>query len=160
MTAVSENLDEFWMRQALDLAHSAAAAGEVPVGAVLVSGGVVVGTGYNQPISAQDPSAHAEMIALRSAAQQLGNYRLPGTHLYSTLEPCPMCAGALIHARVEHLVYGARDEKWGACGSLLDIPGCQGLNHQMTVQGGVLEAEAANLLRSFFKARRVARASG
>jgi len=152
--AVADDADEFWMREALELAQRAGAAGEVPVGAVLVGAGGVIAKGYNQPITAVDPSAHAEIIALRAAAQKLGNYRLPGTRLYSTLEPCPMCAGALIHARVERLVYGARDEKWGACGSLLDIPGCAGLNHRLEVRGGVLADESAHLLRHFFRSRR------
>lgn len=142
------------MFQALALAQRGAEAGEVPVGAVLVRDGECLGAAYNRPISEQDPSAHAEMLALREACRTLGNYRLPGTRLYSTLEPCPMCAGALIHARVECLVYGARDEKWGACGSILDIPACEALNHRLQVRGGVLAGEAAQLLQEFFKARR------
>jgi len=123
--------DQHWMRQALVLARRGAQADEVPVGAVLVRDGEIVGEGFNQPITAMDPCAHAEILALRAAARKLGNYRLPGTRLYSTLEPCPMCAGAIIHARVESLVYGARDEKWGACGSILDIPGCGALHHRL-----------------------------
>ena len=153
-TPAGSEEDQHWMGKALDLARRGAEAEEVPVGAVLVFDGEIIGEGFNQPISATDPSAHAEMLALRAAARRLGNYRLPGTRLYSTLEPCPMCAGAIIHARIECLVFAARDEKWGACGSLLDIPGCGGLNHTLQVRGGVLADEAAQLLRTFFKAKR------
>jgi len=153
-TVAQDDADQHWMCRALELAVQGAAAGEVPVGAVLVREGRVIGEGYNWPIAAQDPSAHAELLALRAACRNVGNYRLPGTRLYSTLEPCPMCAGALVHARVAGLVYGARDPKWGACGSVLDIPGCAGLNHRPQVRGGVLEAEAAALLQEFFRARR------
>ncbi len=153
-TQAARDEDQHWMRKALALAQRGAVADEVPVGAVLVLDGEIIGEGFNQPISAKDPSAHAEIVALRAAARKLGNYRLPETRLYSTLEPCPMCAGAIIHARVECLVFGARDEKWGACGSLLDIPGCGGLNHKLQVRGGVLADESAQLLRKFFKAKR------
>ena len=142
------------MGKALELARSAGDADEVPVGAILILDGEIIGRGYNQPISAQDPSAHAEIMAIRAGARQLGNYRLPGSQLYSTMEPCPMCAGAIVHARIKRLVFAARDEKWGACGSLFDIPGCEGLNHKLEVQGGVMADESAELLRSFFKMKR------
>ena len=142
------------MGKALGLARLAGEADEVPVGAILVMDGEIIGQGYNQPISAQDPSAHAEIIAIRAGARHLSNYRLPGSQLYSTMEPCPMCAGAIVHARIKRLVYAARDEKWGACGSLFDIPGGEGLNHKLQVQGGVMAEESAQLLRSFFKMRR------
>ncbi len=154
MTETIVEQDEYWMRQALALARRGADAEEVPVGSVLVYEGAIIGAGFNRPIAAVDPSAHAEILALREGARRIGNYRLPGTCLYSTMEPCPMCAGAIIHARVERVVYGARDEKWGACGSIIDIPGCSGLNHKFQVQGGVLAQESAELLRLFFKARR------
>jgi tRNA(adenine34) deaminase len=151
---VRSEQDQYWMGKALELARSAGDADEVPVGAILVLDDVIIGEGYNQPISAQDPSAHAEIMAIRAGARLQGNYRLPGTQLYSTMEPCPMCAGAIVHARIKRLVYAARDEKWGACGSLFDIPGCAGLNHKLQVQGGVMADESAELLRSFFKLRR------
>jgi tRNA(adenine34) deaminase len=147
--------DEKLMRRALELAREAAAAHEVPVGAVLVSAeGVVLAEASNAPIRLQDPTAHAEILALRRAALRVGNYRLPGTALYVTLEPCAMCAGALVHARVARLVYAAADPKSGACGSVLDVVGNERLNHRVEVRGGVLEAEAAALLKEFFQARR------
>ena len=143
-----------WMRHALTLAQRAADAGEVPVGAVLVKDGAVIGEGWNRPIATHDPSAHAEMIALRDAAASLGNYRLPGTTLYVTLEPCAMCAGAIIHARVERLVFGAADPKAGAVHSVYDLIAQPRLNHAVQWHGGVLEAECADILRGFFRARR------
>ncbi len=146
--------DEDFMAQALDLAREAQAAGEVPVGAVVVKEGVVVGRGYNHPISSRDPSAHAEMIALRDAAARLGNYRLTGCDLFVTLEPCVMCAGAIMHARIGRVVYGARDPKTGACGSVIDVFGEARLNHQTQVVGEVLPDAAARLLTEFFSARR------
>lgn len=146
--------DERWMRRALDLARTAEAAGEVPVGAVLVSGGEEQGAGANAPISTCDPSAHAEIRALRAAGRRAGNYRLPGCTLYTTLEPCPMCAGAIVHARISRLVYAARDLRWGAGGSVFDILGSTRLNHRVEVSGGVLAAESADLLEAFFRARR------
>jgi len=148
--------DAHFMRLALAQAEHARAAGEVPVGAVVVLGNEVVAVGYNHPIVAHDPSAHAEMVALREAAQVLGNYRLPGCELYVTLEPCLMCSGAIMHARVSRVVYGARDPKTGACGSVVDVFAETRLNHHADVQGGVLEAECANTLSSFFAARRQA----
>jgi tRNA(adenine34) deaminase len=146
--------DEDFMAQALDLAREAQAAGEVPVGAVVVKDGVVVGRGYNHPISSRDPSAHAEMVALRDAATRLGNYRLSGCDLFVTLEPCVMCAGAIMHARIGRVVYGARDPKTGACGSVIDVFGEARLNHQTQVVGEVLPDAAAHLLKAFFSARR------
>jgi tRNA(adenine34) deaminase len=143
-----------FMRAALALASEAAAAGEVPVGAVVVLNGEIVGRGYNHPISAHDPTAHAEVAAIRDAAARLGNYRLGGCDLYVTLEPCLMCAGAIMHARIAHLVYGARDPKTGACGSVVDAFAEQRLNHHTGVSGGFLAAEAAALLQQFFAARR------
>lgn len=151
MTAVN---DEYWMRQALALAHEAAAQGEVPVGAVLVRDGIPVGRGRNQPIASHDPSAHAEVIALREAGQSLGNYRLPGTTLYVTLEPCVMCAGMMVHARVSRLVFGAWDPKAGAVSSVYDVIATPRLNHQLDWTGGVLEDEASVVLKDFFRARR------
>jgi tRNA(adenine34) deaminase len=142
------------MRQALALACRAAELGEVPVGAVLVKDGEAVGEGWNHPIAAHDPSAHAEMAALRAAAAVLGNYRLPGTTLYVTLEPCVMCAGAIVHARVARLVFGARDPRAGAVDSVYDVIARPRLNHVVEWRGGVLEEECGAVLREFFKARR------
>src|SRR5574340_1594365 len=137
----SEMSDEIFMRAALELARQAEAAGEVPIGAVVVKDGEIVGRGFNAPISRRDPSAHAEMMALRDAAQFIGNYRLVGCELYVTLEPCMMCAGAIMHARVARVVYGARDPKTGACGSVLDAFAELRLNHHASVAGGVLAEE-------------------
>jgi len=135
-------------------ANEARAAGEVPVGAVLVCGDEVIAKGFNHPIGGHDPSAHAEMAALRAAAQKLENYRLPGCELYVTLEPCLMCAGAIMHARIARVVYGARDPKTGACGSVVDAFANPQLNHHTTVIGGVLEDECGAALRAFFADRR------
>jgi tRNA(adenine34) deaminase len=146
--------DEVFMRVALGLATEAARQGEVPVGAVVVRGDDVVGRGSNAPIGSHDPSAHAEMTALRDAARRLGNYRLPGCSLYVTLEPCVMCAGAIQHARVARVIYGARDPKTGACGSVVDLFADPRLNHHATVAGGLLGNEAADLLQRFFASRR------
>lgn len=142
------------MRQALALARQAAETGEVPVGAVLVHQGQVIATGHNRPIGAHDPTAHAEIMALRDAAQQLGNYRLEDCELYVTLEPCPMCAGALLHARLKRVVFGAADPKTGAAGSVLDLFAFGQLNHQTQVQGGVLAGECGELLQGFFQQKR------
>jgi tRNA(adenine34) deaminase len=147
------------MRLALDQAHNAELVGEVPVGAVVVSKGVVVATGYNHPIGSHDPSAHAEIRALRAAAELAGNYRLPECELYVTLEPCPMCAGALLHARVKRVIYGAPDPKTGAAGSVVNLFEQPSLNHQTTVLGGVLADPCGQLLRNFFAARRGRKAS-
>lgn len=147
-------LDRQFMQQALDQAKLAGAAGEVPVGAVLVRDGQVISRGFNQPISNSDPSAHAEMMALRSAAQNESNYRLPGTTLYVTLEPCTMCAGAMLHARVERVVFGAADPKTGAAGSVLNVFSEKQINHQTQVEGGIMSEECGQILRNFFKERR------
>lgn len=146
--------DRRFMEVALALAGRAAAAGEVPVGAVVVIDGAVVGRGHNAPIGERDPSAHAEIRALRDAAAAIGNYRLTGATLYATLEPCAMCAGALMHARVARVVFGAPDPKTGACGSVVDLFAEPRLNHHASVQGGVLLDECAAVLRDFFRARR------
>lgn len=151
----SPDRDEAFMRLALDEARAAAEAGEVPVGAVLVKDGAVVATGRNAPIGSHDPSAHAEMVALREGARRLGNYRLDGCTLYVTLEPCAMCSGAMLHARLDRVVYGAADPKTGAAGSVIDLFAQPQLNHQTQVQGGVLASEGAELLRGFFKERRM-----
>ena len=148
--------DDAFMRVALDAAGEALAAGEVPVGAVVVLDGKVIATGFNHPIGAHDPSAHAEMVALRAAAQSLGNYRLPGCELYVTLEPCLMCAGVIMHSRIARVVYGARDFKTGACGSVVDAFAEDRLNHHATVTGGVLEPECVSVLKGFFAERREA----
>ena len=146
--------DERWMRHALTLAQRAAAEGEVPVGAVLVKDSQIIGEGWNRPIALRDPSAHAEMLAMRAAAAGIGNYRLTGTTLYVTLEPCVMCAGAIVHARVGRLVFGARDPKAGAVDSVYDVIARPRLNHVVQWQGGVLEEECGTLLRDFFRSRR------
>lgn len=146
--------DEYWMRHALQMAKRAESHGEVPVGAVLVRGGQLLAEGWNQPIATYDPTAHAEIIALREAGRIEGNYRLPGSTLYVTLEPCAMCVGAMLHARVARLVFGARDPKTGAAGGVFDLAGDPRHLHRMEVVGGLLEDEAALMLRAFFKARR------
>lgn len=142
--------DEHFMAQALELAKQGAKLGEVPVGAVVVSGGQIVGSGFNRPISSNDPTAHAEIVALRDAAQHLGNYRLTGCEMFVTLEPCPMCAGAIVHARLARVVYGAADPKTGACESVLRLFAEARLNHHTAVTGGLLEGEATKLLQEFF----------
>lgn len=142
------------MREALGLAGRAASAGEVPVGAVVVLDGQSIGEGWNRPIALADPSAHAEIAALRAASAARGNYRLPGTTLYVTLEPCAMCVGAMFHARVARVVFGAADPKTGAAGSVLDLFAEPRLNHHAVVQGGVLGAECGALLKAFFAGRR------
>jgi len=147
-------LDRQFMQQALEQAGLAALAGEVPVGAVIVRNGEVIAKAFNQPITNHDPSAHAEMLALRQAALAEENYRLPGTTLYVTLEPCTMCAGAMLHARVDRMVYGAADPKTGAAGSVLDVFSSKQLNHQTIIEGGVMGQECGQLLREFFKERR------
>ena len=146
--------DEAWMAQALALARDAASRGEVPVGALVVRDGVVLGRGGNAPILHADPTAHAEIAALRDAARRVGNYRLPGCDLYVTLEPCAMCAGAIFHARIARVVYGARDPKSGACGSVVDLFAEERLNHHATATGGVRAEECGALLSAFFAARR------
>lgn len=148
------DLDDFFMRHALTLAREAGDAGEVPVGAVVVKEGEIVGRGFNAPISRHDPTAHAEITALRAAAERLGNYRLPGCSLYVTLEPCAMCMGAIFHARIARVVFGASDPKTGACGSVIDLAAEARLNHHAEVTGGVLAGECGGLLSGFFAQRR------
>ena len=143
-----------WMRHALELAARAQAAGEVPVGACVVRDGELIGEGWNQPISNSDPTAHAEILALRAAAARIGSYRLVNTTLYVTLEPCAMCAGAMVHARVTRLVYGAADPKTGAAGSVFDIVRSERLNHRVVCEPGVLAEECGALMRAFFAPRR------
>lgn len=148
-------IDVLGMQKALAMAESAAEAGEVPVGAVVLdAAGQVVGRGYNHCIAGHDPTGHAEIVALRDAAQRMGNYRLPGLALYVTLEPCVMCMGAMLHARLARVVYGASDPKTGACGSVLDIPSFDQINHHTTVVGGVMATECATRLQAFFRERR------
>ena len=146
--------DLHYMSRALELARFAEANGEVPVGAVIVKDDQIIGQGWNQPITTHDPSAHAEMLAMRAAAQSLGNYRLLDTTLYVTLEPCAMCAGAMVHARIRRLVYAATDPRAGAAGTLFNIVQHDALNHRVEVTGGVLEEECAAVLRNFFRNRR------
>ena len=145
---------EDFMREALALAARAAGAGEVPVGAVVVKDGRIIGRGYNRPITTSDPTAHAEIVALREAAAAEGNYRLPGCELYVTLEPCAMCVGALVHARLARVVYGAKDPKTGACGSITDLPSIAEWNHHGRFEGGLLAEECGAMLRDFFASRR------
>jgi len=147
-------LDRQFMQEALEQAKLAALAGEVPVGAILVRDGEVIGRGFNQPIGNHDPSAHAEMLALRTAAQGVANYRLPGATLYVTLEPCVMCSGAMLHARIDRVVFGASDPKTGAAGGVLDIFASKQINHQTQVEGGILAEECGQILRDFFRKRR------
>lgn len=147
--------DEHWMREALDLARRAEAEGEVPVGAVLVRDGEALGRGWNHPIGGCDPTLHAEIHAIRAAAQAAGNYRLTGSTLYVTLEPCAMCAGAIVHARIARVVYGADDPKTGAVHSVFQLLDTNPANHRVAHDGGVLAGEAARLLQSFFAARRI-----
>ena len=149
--------DEFFMREAISLARSAECLGEVPVGAVVVYQGQIVGRGFNSPIGENDPTAHAEIAALRDAARHLENYRLPGCELFVTLEPCAMCAGAILHARIARVIYGARDPKTGVHGSVVDLFAVDRLNHHTEVVGGLLAEECAQLLSGFFAARRVTR---
>ena len=153
--AADATADEQFMRRALIEAQLAADAGEVPVGAVVVCNGQVIATGRNAPIGAHDPTAHAEIIALRAAAQALGNYRLPDCELYVTLEPCAMCSGAMLHARLRRVVFGAPDAKTGAAGSVLNVFNQPQLNHQTALSGGLLASESAALLKAFFSARRL-----
>ncbi|MEJ2384671.1 MAG: tRNA adenosine(34) deaminase TadA [Xanthomonadales bacterium] len=146
--------DIAWMRRALELAARAESEGEVPVGAVLVRGETVLGEGWNRPIGTHDPSAHAEILAMRQAGVRVANYRLPESTLYVTLEPCAMCVGAMIHARIERIVFAAADPKTGALGGAFSLPDLHAHNHVIRVQGGLLAEEAGDLLRSFFRKRR------
>ena len=152
--------DLIFMRQALSQAHNAWALGEVPVGALVVRDGQVIATGFNQPIGSHDPTAHAEIMALRAAASMTGNYRLPGCELFVTLEPCVMCVGAILHARIARVVFGAPDPKTGACGSVVNLFEQDKLNHHATIVGGVMADECGKLLRDFFAERRNAPLSG
>lgn len=147
--------DPFFMQQAIEQARHAAALGEVPVGALVVRDGQVIASGFNRPIGTHDPTAHAEIMALREAARVLGNYRLPGCELYVTLEPCVMCAGAMMHARLARVIFGAPDPKTGACGSILNLFEQEKLNHHTAVMGGVMAPECGQLLKDFFSARRL-----
>jgi len=146
--------DEYWMRRALQLAQYAQSKGEVPVGALLIKDNILIAEGWNQPISSNDPTAHAEIVALREAARRLGNYRLVDTELYVTLEPCIMCTGALMHARVKRLVYGAKDPKGGADLSVFQLLRDDRFNHRIQVTDGVLAGECGQILTRFFQARR------
>lgn len=152
--------DEQFMRHALRLADAAAANGEVPVGAVMVLGGQIIGEGFNAPISQHDPTAHAEIVALRAAAQKMGNYRIPGATLYATLEPCAMCAGAILHARIARVVYGAQDQKTGVHVSQVGLFDRQSLNHHTHVEGGLLADECGKVLSDFFAHRRLLKKQG
>jgi tRNA(adenine34) deaminase len=148
--------DAIYMQQAISQARNAWALGEVPVGALVVKEGQIIATGFNQPIGNHDPTAHAEIMALRAAATILGNYRLPGCEMYVTLEPCAMCAGAMLHARLARVVYGASDPKTGACGSVLNLFEQEKLNHHTELTAGVLAEECGTLLKEFFAERRQA----
>jgi tRNA(adenine34) deaminase len=154
MSAEGASRDVDFMDQALVLARAAAAQDEVPVGAIVVQSGVVVGEGRNRPISDADPTAHAEIVALRAAGRRMQNYRLEGATLYVTLEPCPMCIGAALNARIARVVFGAWDLKAGACGSVFDLPRDPGSTHRIDVFGGVRHVECGELLRGFFAGRR------
>ena len=150
----AENNDELWMEEALRSAQRALEAGEVPVGAVVVSEGRIIGRGWNRNIADSDPTAHAEIVALREAGATVGNHRLAECELFATIEPCPMCAGALVHARIKRLIYGADDPKAGAVLSVVPVLNHPRLNHKMEVRGGVLAGRCAQLLQTFFKNRR------
>lgn len=154
MQTMADAADQKFMRRALELAAHAATKGEVPVGAVVVLAGQIVGEGWNRPIGSRDATSHAETEAIRAACRNLGNYRIPDTALYVTLEPCVMCAGAIMHARIARVVFGAADPKTGACGSAANLFANDKLNHHASVLGGVLAPESAALLKSFFAARR------
>jgi tRNA(adenine34) deaminase len=149
--------DEYFMREAISLARAAECLGEVPVGALVVRDGVIVGRGFNSPIGESDPTAHAEIAALRDAGRNLDNYRLPGCELFVTLEPCAMCAGAILHSRLARVIYGARDYKTGVHGSVVDLFAVERLNHHTVVLGGVLADECGQMLSDFFAARRAKR---
>ena len=153
---IKEGSDADFMTVAIALAGEASAAGEVPVGAVVVKGGKIIGAGFNAPISRHDPSAHAEIQAMRAAATALGNYRLAGCTLFVTLEPCAMCAGAIMHARIERLVFGAADPTTGACGSVVNLFAEARLNHHTIVQAGLMAQQCGELLTNFFRQRRAA----
>lgn len=157
MSVVENNIDVTWMREALAEAARARDAGEVPVGAVVVKAGAIIGRGFNQPISSNDPTTHAEIVALRDAAKNLGNYRLIDCELFVTLEPCMMCVGAMLHARVKRVVFGAMEPKTGVVGSVLNLAAEPRLNHHTEFVGGVLAEECGNMLKTFFAERRNAK---
>jgi tRNA(adenine34) deaminase len=152
-----DTADVLWMREAIGLALRARQAGEVPVGAVVVRDGKAIGRGWNQPISGDDPTAHAEIVAIREACVTLGNYRIPSTTLYVSLEPCPMCAGAIVQARVQRVVYAAPDPRSGAAGTVFNLLDNPSLNHRCEISAGPLEGEASALLKDFFRDRRIPR---
>lgn len=154
MNKQNNERDNYWMQKAIALAEKAADLGEVPVGAVLIQDDTVIGEGWNQPISTHDPSAHAEVMAIKQGAKTLQNYRTINTTLYVTLEPCPMCAGLMVHARIDRLVFGAKDAKTGSAGSIMDLVRHDQLNHKVEVLGGVEAEKCGNLLSDFFKRRR------
>lgn len=154
---MTHDAHDSFMQEALILARKAASAGEVPVGAVVVRDGMIIGRGFNRPIVGHDPTAHAEIMALREACTGLGNYRLPGSTLYVTIEPCTMCFGAAVHARIEHIVYGAREPKSGCVDSNLHLPQQDCFNHHVKCEGGVLEPECSALISEFFTQRRQAK---
>ncbi|HUX09894.1 MAG TPA: tRNA adenosine(34) deaminase TadA [Terriglobia bacterium] len=156
----TEEMDSQWMWEALREARRGYREGEVPVGAIVVQEGKVIARAHNRPVRLSDPSAHAEILALRRAGRKLGNYRLPGCTLYVTIEPCAMCVGAIIQARIQRLVVGAMDPKAGACGSVLAVLNNRKLNHQVVLSSGILQAECAAILREFFRERRGAKTSG
>ena len=149
------NIDEEWMQYALQLAKKSEERDEVPVGAIVVYKNEIIGEGWNQPIASHDPTAHAEIMALKNAGKKIGNYRLPESTMYVTLEPCVMCAGAIVHARVAKLVYAVEDEKTGACGSVFNITQADKLNHRVRIEKGVLEKECRALIQDFFKEKRL-----
>jgi tRNA(adenine34) deaminase len=153
-TSAQNDNDEYFLRRALALAEQAIVAGEVPVGAVVVNAGVIIGEGFNQSISTNDPSAHAEIVAIRAACEQQNNYRLEDSTLYVTLEPCAMCSGAMLHARIKRVVFGAFDPNTGAAGSVMNVLSQPSFNHCVEVCGGLVERECANQLRDFFRQRR------
>jgi tRNA(adenine34) deaminase len=153
-----DSTDQLFMRAALQQAQNAQLVGEVPVGAIVVRGNTIIGTGFNQPIGSHDPTSHAEIVALRQAAHSIGNYRLPDCDLYVTLEPCAMCVGAMLHARLRRVVFGAFDRKTGAAGSVMNLFSEMAINHHTEAVGGVMTAESMALLRSFFEERRAKRA--
>ena len=154
MEEMQRESQEHYMRMALEEAEKALKEGEIPIGAVLISKGKVLARAHNMPIALNDPTAHAEILVLREAALKMGNYRLPNTSLYVTVEPCMMCSGALVQARVEHLIFGAFDPKAGACGSVYDIPSSPDILHKMTVISGILEEECRKIIQEFFKKKR------
>lgn len=154
MELVTESASEHWMQQALEQARMAARLGEVPIGAVVVLEDQIIGRGFNQPIASQDPTAHAEIEAIRDACRKLGNYRLPGATLYVTVEPCTMCAGSLVHARIGKLVFGAREPRAGAVRSTQQVLDNPGLNHRVAVEEGIMASESAQLMTEFFRMRR------